>query len=165
MSEENKDILRISLDELSAATTSAIVLSAPAEQTAAKSYGSIHEAAAPEILSQEKGSIFLKAWVYLGLAGLVGAMVGWGIVEPGFVDGQKPSLGQYMVLPLIVTLMCTGFALAESIVERSARKAAIRVGISLPLGIVLGFILNLYRQHDLQHRPRHLRRSGRAELP
>jgi hypothetical protein len=38
--------------------------------------------------------------------------------------------------------MCTAFALAESLVERSARKALIRVGLSLPLGIVLGFVFD-----------------------
>jgi hypothetical protein len=143
VSEENKDILRVSLDELTAVTTSAPVLTAPVEQTAVKSYGSIHEPAVPETLSQEKGSIFLRAWVYLGLAGFAGAMLGWGIAEPGFVDGQGHHWGNIWLLPLIVTLMCTGFAVAESIVERSVRKAAIRVGISLPLGIALGFILNL----------------------
>jgi hypothetical protein len=142
VSDESKDILRVSLDELSAVATSTAQLTTPTEHTSTKSYGSIHEPAAPELLPQEKGSIFLKAWVYLGLAGLTGAMLGWGIVEPGFVDGQNRHWGNIWILPVIVTFMCVGFALAESIVERSAQKAAIRVGITLPLGIALGFILS-----------------------
>jgi hypothetical protein len=142
LTDENKEILRVSLDELSDVTTAAVPLTTPDERPAAKSYGSIHEPAAPEILAQEKGSIFLRAWIYLGLAGLVGAMVGWGIAEPGFVDGQGHRWGNIWILPLVVTFMCTGFALAESIVERSVRKAAIRISITLPLGVALGFILS-----------------------
>jgi hypothetical protein len=46
------------------------------------------------------------------------------------------------MIPLLVTLTCVGFAVAESIVERSTRKALIRGGLALPLGMVLGFIFN-----------------------
>jgi len=46
------------------------------------------------------------------------------------------------MIPLIVALMCVGFSIAESIVERSTRKALIRAGISLPLGMVLGFLFS-----------------------
>ena len=143
MSDETQDVLRVSLDELAAVITPETSSAIPAGQTAAKSYGSIHEPAAPEILAQEKGSIFLKAWVYLGLAGLVGALLGWGIAEPGFVDGEGHRWGNIWLMPLIVALICTGFAVAESIVERSTRKAAIRVSIALPLGIALGFVLDV----------------------
>jgi hypothetical protein len=142
VSEENKDILRVSAADLSAIETPTSPLAVTTEAVGPKSYGSIHEPAAPEIQAQEDGSFFLKAWVYLGLAGLAGAMLGWAICEPRFVDGEGHRWGNIWILPLIVALMCTGFALAESIVERSARKAAIRVGISLPLGIVLGFVFN-----------------------
>jgi len=143
LTDQNKEILRVSLDELSAVTTDVVPLTTPDDRPAAKSYGNIHEPATPEILAQEKGSIFLKAWIYLGLAGLIGAVVGWGIAEPGFVDDQGHRWGNIWILPLVVTFMCTGFAVAESIVERSARKAAIRIGITLPLGVVLGFILSM----------------------
>ena len=131
------------VDDLASVSTMAVATTTPSASPSVKSYGSIHEPAAPEILAQEKGSIFLQAWVYLGLAGLAGAMLGWGIAEPGFVDGDGHHWGNIWLLPFIVALMCVGFALAESIVERSARKAAIRVGISLPLGIALGFIFNI----------------------
>jgi hypothetical protein len=142
LTDENKEILRVSLDELSAVATTTVPLTTADERNVAKSYGSIHEPAAPEMQAQEKGNIFLKAWVYLGLAGLAGAILGWVIAEPGFVDSKDRHWGNIWILPLIVTLMCTGFALAESIVERSARKAAVRVGITLPLGVALGFILS-----------------------
>jgi len=117
LTDQNKEILRVSLDELSAVTTDVVPLTTPDDRPAAKSYGNIHEPATPEILAQEKGSIFLKAWIYLGLAGLIGAVVGWGIAEPGFVDDQGHRWGNIWILPLVVTFMCTGFAVAESIVE------------------------------------------------
>lgn len=145
MSDQERDVLRISLDDLAfVASQPALAVASPSPNSEVKSYGSIHEPAAPEILNQEKGSIFLKAWVYLGLAGFVGATLGWAIAEPGFVDDGPRHWGNIWLLPLIVALMCMGFALAESIVERSARKAAIRVAISLPLGIVLGFVLDFF---------------------
>jgi Inner membrane component of T3SS, cytoplasmic domain len=143
VSDENKEILRVSLDDLSAVETPPSPAITPADSTAAKSYGSIHEPAAPEILDQEKGSFFLKAWVYLGIAGFVGALAGWAICEPAFVDGAGRRWGNIWLLPSIVTMICISFALAESIVERSARKAAIRVGISLPLGVTLGFVIDI----------------------
>jgi hypothetical protein len=39
----------------------------------------------------------------------------------------------------MITLMCVGFAIAESLVERSAKKALIRGSLALLLGIALGF--------------------------
>jgi hypothetical protein len=141
VSDESKDVLRVSFDEIAAVETVAPAANsiAPAGQ---KSYGSIHEPDAPEIAAQEKGSIFLTAWVYLGIAGLLGALIGWGIAEPAFVDGDGKRWGNVWILPLIVTMMCICFAVAESIAERSARKGAIRVGIALPLGVALGFVFD-----------------------
>jgi hypothetical protein len=142
VSDDNKEVLRVSLDDLSSVAIQPVAAPALGETTGAKSYGSIHEPASPEIVAQEKGSFFLNAWVYLGIAGLLGALVGWGICEPFFIDGEHGfHLGDFLMLPLIVTFMCVCFALAESLVERSARKAAIRAAIALPLGLVLGFVL------------------------
>lgn len=142
MNEPKDEVLRVSLDDIQSVTTTETTTTSIATQSGVKSYGSIHEPAAPQIAEQEKGNFFLNAWVYLGVAGLFGALLGWGIAEPGFVDGQGIHWGNIWMLPLIVALMCTGFGLAESIVERSARKAAIRIGIALPLGIVLGFVFD-----------------------
>ena len=66
------------------------------------------------------------------------------MAEPGFVDGPENAhrWGNVWMIPLLVTLMCVGFAVAESIVERSTKKAWIRGGLALPLGVVLGFIFS-----------------------
>ena len=147
MSEQNNEVLRVSLDDLSLVESmpsgAAVAAQIAGTQAAGvKSYGNIHEPADPQMLTQEKGSIFLKAWVYLGVAGFIGALAGWGIGEPGFVDGANSHWGNIFMLPIIVTMMCVSFAIAESLVERSVRKGALRVGISIPLGILLGFFFN-----------------------
>jgi hypothetical protein len=76
---------------------------------------------------------------------MVGALAGWGITEPRFVDGpgSMHRWGNTLMIPLLVALMCVGFAVAESIVERSARKVLIRGGLALPLGMVLGFVFSI----------------------
>jgi hypothetical protein len=109
---------------------------------AAKSYGTINDAAeqAPAV-AEQRGSILLQGWFYLGAAGLLGAMIGWGLCEPGFVDGPGANRwGNLWVLPAIVTFMCIGFGVSESLVERSLTKALLRGALALPLGIILGFV-------------------------
>ena len=115
--------------------------SAATDTSAAKSYGTINEAAdkAP-VVAEERGSIFLQGWFYLGAAGLLGALLGWGLCEPGFVDGGATRYGNIWMIPAILTFMCMGFGISESAVERSLMKALLRGALALPLGIILGFI-------------------------
>jgi hypothetical protein len=138
----------VSLEDLAEVAEPAALIPA-AEQVAvasagARSYGNINATPDAPVLTQEKGSILLQGWFYLGLAGLLGALAGWGISEPGFVDGPGGNghWGDWLMVPLVVTLTCVGFAVAESIVERSAKKALIRGGLALPLGTVFGFIFS-----------------------
>ena len=141
MSPDNNDkTIRITLDDL--ANVSAPEALAPVAQPAgSKVYGSINEPADPQTQTADnKGSILLQGWFYLGVAGLIGALIGWGICEPRFVDGPGGRWGNLLIIPMIVGLLCVGFGIAESIVERSAKKALIRGAICLPLGAVLGFI-------------------------
>jgi len=107
-----------------------------------KSYGTISEAAekAPAV-TEQRGSILLQGWFYLGAAGLFGALLAWGLCEPGFVDGEGVHRwGNVLMVPGIITFMCIAYGVAESIVERSVRKAILRGLLALPLGVVLGFI-------------------------
>ena len=140
----NKEPLRITSEDLARVIVPVDPPNAPipAEPGGAKSYGTITEAAdkAPA-LAEEKGSVLLQAWFYLGAAGLLGAVVGWGLCEPGFVDGEMPRhWGNFWMIPAIITFMCIGFGIAESLVERSVRKALLRGLLALPLGVVLGFV-------------------------
>jgi hypothetical protein len=142
--------LRVTLEELAdSARSEPTALVSTGEQlavvsTGAKSHGNINATPDAPTVPHEKSSILLQAWFYLGLAGLLGALAGWGIAEPGFIDGSRDAhrWGNVWMIPLLVTLMCVGFAVAESIVERSTKKALIRGGLALPLGVVLGFIFS-----------------------
>ncbi len=143
MSPENNDkTIKITLDDLANVAAPEVPTLMPATPGAsAKVYGSINEPADPTTqVAEEKGSILLQAWFYLGLSGLIGALIGWGICEPSFVDRPQGRWGNLLMIPSIVALLCVGFGVAESIVERSPKKALIRGGICLPLGIVFGFI-------------------------
>lgn len=141
--------IKITADDLanvSVAPTSAggAAAAAPA-QTGPKHYGSIH--AEPELVGTEelrKRNILLEGWFYLGVAGLTGAIAGWGICEPAFIDGGPHRWGNAWMLPAVVTCICIAFGLAESIVERSLRKALARTALALPIGVVLAFFFELF---------------------
>jgi MFS family permease len=144
MTPENKDkSIKITLDDLANVSLPDTGAMLPAAQTAGgtKVYGSINEASDPQTqVTEEKGSILLQAWFYLGAAGLLGAVIGWAVCERSFVDGSGQHWGNWFMIPLIVALLCVGFGISESVVERSAKKALIRGAIGLPLGVVLGFV-------------------------
>ncbi|MBL0158627.1 MAG: FHA domain-containing protein [Bryobacterales bacterium] len=106
----------------------------------ARSYGNVEESPLPATVEESGGSILMKGWCYLGLAGLTGVLVAWAICEPNFRDGGSPTWANYILFPLMLVLTCAGFGIAESVVERSPRKAAIRGLLSLGLGTVLGFV-------------------------
>jgi len=144
----NKEPLRITAEDLASVV---IPVDAPApaaisaDGSPAKSYGTINDAAdkAP-VTPEERGSVLLQGWFYLGAAGFLGAMLGWGLCEPGFVDGAGATRwGNILLLPSIITFMCIGFGISESIVERSLAKAFLRGVLALPLGIILGFIFEI----------------------
>jgi hypothetical protein len=137
--------IKITLDDLKGVTApGAAQEKPPAEsQPGAKSYGNIAASAEDSPAStQSRPSIFLQGWFYLGAAGLTGALLGWGICEPGFVDGGGHRWGNSWMIAIIVTMLCMSFGLAESLVERSAKKAAYRVALGFPLGIVFGFVVD-----------------------
>jgi hypothetical protein len=138
-----KQPIKITLDDLAAVTvpeTSGVP--AITSSSGAKSYGTITEAADQFVpVSEERGSILLQGWFYLGVAGFLGAIIGWAICEPAFIDGGKVQhWGNIVMVPTILMLMCIGFGVAESIVERSLQKAVLRGVLALPLGLVLGFV-------------------------
>ena len=137
--------LKITLEDIASAVVPEPAAVVPAAQSSgAKSYGTINQAAEQFVpVPEDRGSLLLQGWFYLGIAGLVGALAGWAIAEPGFLDGgAQQRWGNILMLPLIVTLICFGFAMAESAVERSAQKALLRGVLALPLGLILGFFFD-----------------------
>jgi hypothetical protein len=138
------DVLKITLEDLDAVVLPTQTALAPAIP-GASIYGSVNDTPADPALPEEKASIWLQGWLYLGTAGFVGALLGWAICEPAFVDGvgaNAPRWGNLWLLPMIVTMLCVAFGIAESLAERSLRKGLIRSAIALPAGLVAGFIFN-----------------------
>jgi hypothetical protein len=143
-STDNNDAIKITLDDLAKVNVDdrpgPIAPAAPGS----KSYGTITDAAEQgPVTAEERGSILLQGWFYLGLSGLLGALVGWAIAEPAFVDGHQMAeerWGNFWIVPLILTMMSLGFGIAESLVERSTKKAVLRGVLALPLGVLFGFV-------------------------
>jgi len=141
-SPSEKEPIKITLEDLAnVSVPESPFVPQAAPSAGPKSYGTINETAEQFVpVSEERGSFLLQGWFYLGVAGLLGALVAWGVCEPGFVDGEKVERwGNLLMVPLILTMMSVGFGIAESTVERSVRKALLRGVLALPLGLVLGF--------------------------
>lgn len=145
--ESRSEVLKITaedLEKVSSPSEAKVMISSVPGTEAARTWGSISTMPDAPSFEEEKGGIWLKGWFYLGGAGFIGALVGWAVCEPNFIDGGPHRWGNILLLPLVVGFMCAGFAVAESAVERSSKKALIRTAIALPLGIVLGFIFEVF---------------------
>lgn len=148
MAEKNDSVIRVTAEDLAAvdhpAARAAIAPVQSADAPAVRAYGNINTALAETepARSDERPSLLLQGWFYLGAAGLIGAVAGWGICEPAFVDGGYARWGNVWLLPMVTMMMLTCFALAESIVERSVKKAVTRLAMVIPLGVVFGFVFN-----------------------
>jgi len=146
--DKNNEPIKITLDDLARVETAAPVgppITPGRGPSGVKVYGSVTEAADQPIATspEERGSILLQAWFYLGIAGLLGTLIAWGLAEPFFLDTGVRRWGNIWMMPMVVTLQCVGFAIAESIVERSAKKAVVRGLLALPLGVVLSFLFEV----------------------
>ena len=137
-SDDRQQTLRITVDEVEQALPHQESGRTLRPQTT--SYGRVTQSAVSRA-TPETSTIFLHAWFYLGIAGLLGSLTAWAIAEPGFVDGAADQWGNIWILPMVVSLTCVGLAVAESLIERSRIKALRRAGLSLPLGVVFGFLL------------------------
>jgi hypothetical protein len=145
-SPSDREAIKITSEDLASIEVPDAAPTAPPPMVGSKSYGTINETAEQLVtVPTEHGSVLLQGWFYLGLAGLLGALAGWAICEPGFMDGPKSHLtwGNLILLPVLVTLMCVAFGISESIVERSFRKALLRGALALPLGLLLGFVFDI----------------------
>lgn len=149
---DDKPALKITLEDLAKVSLpnegqSTVAGGAAAAAGTARQYGNIATPGADAAIVQDEGKskFYLQGWFYLGVAGLLGALLGWGIGEPFFIDGLAERtvgqvVGMLMLIPLVLIFLCLGFSVAESIVERSMRKALMRAALSLPLGLVLAVV-------------------------
>jgi hypothetical protein len=145
---DDKPALKITLEDLAKVTLpsqgqSTVAGGAAAAPGAARQYGNIATPGADAVVQDEgKSKFYLQGWFYLGVAGLLGALAGWGACERAFVDGEGHRWGNFWIMPFVLTLMCLGFGVAESVVERSFRRAAWRVPLLLVVGVVFAFIFD-----------------------
>lgn len=150
---DDKPALKITLEDLANVTLPQEAhisrTSAAAATGAARQYGNISAPGADPVVADEgRSRIFLQGWFYLGVAGLLGALAGWAICEPRFVDPPgEPRWGNLLITPIVLMLMCLGFGIAESLVERSLSKAWWRGLLALLLGLVLGFVFDFVADH------------------
>lgn len=149
MPQNDEPVIRVTLKEVEQVVvpTAPSGMLAPPPQDApsgAKSYGNINSAepSAP-LTPEEKGSFLLQGWFYLGAAGLLGSIAGWGLCEPSFHDEYTSGWGNTFMVPFVIMFMLVFFAVAESVVERSWKKAAVRMAQVFPLGLIFGFIFQI----------------------
>lgn len=144
---DDRPALKITLEDLAKVNlphAGQVSSSAAAAPGAVRQYGNISTPAKEvAVVDEGKAKIFLKGWFYLGVAGLLGALAAWGICEPAFVDGQGHRWGNVWIMPLVLALMCLGFGIAESLVDRSFRKAMWRGFLALLVGVILGFVFDV----------------------
>ncbi len=142
----DKPTLKITLEDLEKVTLlSDAVSPAMGPRTGDRQYGNISEPGAEPVVADEgKSNIFLQGWFYLGLAGLLGSLMGWAIGEPFFHEGGARSTRDIifvaLTIPLVLTFLCLGLSVAESIVERSVSKALQKGGLSLPVGMAFSVV-------------------------
>src|SRR5260370_14496424 len=90
--------IKITLDDLARVETTAPAAAAAMPGRGpggAKVYGGVGEAADQRVEThEERGSILLQAWFYLGIAGLVGAVLASAISEPAFIGGGGHRSGE-----------------------------------------------------------------------
>ncbi|MEO6802492.1 MAG: hypothetical protein ABI197_04510 [Granulicella sp.] len=80
-------VLKVTLDDLDAITLpSATVIATSTSTSGATVYGSINDTPDDPAMPEDKASVWLQGWLYLGSAGLLGALLGWAICEPAFLD-------------------------------------------------------------------------------
>ena len=116
---------------------------APPTSAPGSAWGKIQSAPpAGSLAGSEHGSVLMKGWFYLGMAGLIGAFLAWAFCEPSFEDGGPRGWADVWMFPVVVILMSVGFAAAESLVERSWQRAFVRGGVAIGLGLVLGFFFD-----------------------
>src|SRR6266700_761861 len=141
---DDKPVMKITMDDLAKVAVPDSQSASAATAGGQRQYGNIAEpAGSAAAVVEEKGSILLKGWFYPGAAGLVGALLGWGICEPWFLDSLEGSRwGNVFMMPFVIMLMCVGLGVAESLVERALSKIWWRALLALVLGFVLGFVFD-----------------------
>jgi len=90
-----------------------------------------------------KVSFIHKSWFYLMLAGLIGAIIAWGLIEPYFGDTEETSRANFFAIILFPTVGgLAGFMIGgvEGILARNYLRAAKGAFIGLGVGFGGGLV-------------------------
>jgi hypothetical protein len=90
--------------------------------------------------------MFYSTWFYLSLAGGLGALVAWAVLEPFFVEGNERQAGDgievvnILMFPTIVGCIGLFLGAAEGIMCRNPRRALISAVVGTGIGFVGGLL-------------------------
>ncbi|MBT5693022.1 MAG: FHA domain-containing protein [Opitutae bacterium] len=87
-------------------------------------------------------SIFQKSWLYLGLAGFLGAFLAWALCEPFLDDDIPGGVASVVLFPLVITLISLGITLSELISERKLYALPVKLLVLLPTAAVIGCVIS-----------------------
>jgi hypothetical protein len=82
-------------------------------------------------------------WFYLAVCSMVGGLVGWGILEPWFDDGERDeelNLAAILMFPVVAASVGLFLGAAEGIICRNFSRAARSGAIGLGVGFVGGLV-------------------------
>lgn len=141
----NDDRIKITSEEIARVVLTPSPSQVPGAQPGPRSdgrrdFGSVAGQPGEGVISSGPGNLLLRSWVYLGLAGVAGALLAWALCEP-FYQGGVPHGVAHLLGPLVITSMCLAFASAECWAERSSAKYLRRAVLAVVLGAVLGCVL------------------------
>jgi hypothetical protein len=88
--------------------------------------------------------IFYSSYFYLGVAGLIGALAGWGVLEPFFDDNDLKDKGFDVAATLLFPTVAAAIGLflgaADGIVCRNLPRALLCAAVGLGIGFAGGLI-------------------------
>src|SRR5260370_8264037 len=100
---EEKPALKITLEDLAKVNVSQEPTRPGAAAGTARQYGNIATPAqdAAVVPDEGKSKFYMQGWFYLGVAGLLGALIGWAIGEPFFTPVEQGRSANHF-LPFFV---------------------------------------------------------------
>lgn len=127
--------IRITYEEIDAPKVDEILAQESAYKTAMGSKAGAAEG--------EKESLIYKSWFNLMIAGLIGALIAWGIMEPS-MDDAVPDAGKgFLLFALVGGLAAFMIGSVEGILARNYGRA-LKGGV---IGLVVGFVGGIFSNY------------------
>lgn len=88
--------------------------------------------------------VIYSSYFYLSLAGMAGALIAWGILEPFFNDGDAEEAGRFVLImffPMVAGFVGMLLGAVEGIMCRNFRRAALTAAVGLGIGLIGGLVM------------------------